>query len=112
MDIATVGVGVLAVFAPGPSPGETGRSPVQEVRLVLGAVAPTPIRARAAEQVLTGRTLDEDADRAGEPAKRPKKPGRSTDVRASAEYRTTLVEVLSRRALRAARSWAEKGGRE
>jgi CO/xanthine dehydrogenase FAD-binding subunit len=108
MDIATVGVGVLAVFAPGFGPGATV---VQDARLVLGAVAPTPIRATAAEQRLIGRTLDEDSIsevslKAAEEA-RP-----ISDVRASAEYRRTLVETLSRRALRAARSWAEKGGAE
>jgi CO/xanthine dehydrogenase FAD-binding subunit len=108
MDIATVGVGVLAVFAPGFGPGATV---VQDARLVLGAVAPTPIRATAAEQMLIGRNLDEDSIsevslKAAEEA-RP-----ISDVRATAEYRRTLVETLSRRALRAAHSWAEKGGAE
>jgi CO/xanthine dehydrogenase FAD-binding subunit len=108
MDIATVGVGVLAVFAPGFGPGATV---VQDARLVLGAVAPTPIRATAAEQMLIGRNLDEDSIsevslKAAEEA-RP-----ISDVRASAEYRRALVETLSRRALRAAHSWAEKGGAE
>jgi len=113
MDIATVGVGVMAVFAPVPSPGETGLASaapvVREVRLVLGAVAPTPIRARAAEQLLTGRRLDEALiAQASHTAAEEARP--ITDVRASAEYRTILVEVLSRRALLAARAWAEKGG--
>lgn len=108
MDLATVGVGALVVFAPG-----SARPPgvVEDVRLVLGAVAPTPIRAREAERMLTGHTLDEEviaqASRKAAEEARP-----ITDVRASAEYRTTLVEVLSRRALLAAYSWAGKGGRE
>lgn len=107
MDIATVGAALLAVFAPGPAPGA---ALVQDVRLVLGAVAPTPMRAREAEQMLTGQKLDQDlivqASRKAAQEARP-----ITDVRASAEYRTTLVEVLSRRALRAAHSWVEEGGR-
>lgn len=111
MDIATVGVGALVVFAPGSAPAAPGAArAIQDVRLVLGAVAPTPIRAREAERVLTGQTLDPDliaqASRKAAQEARP-----ITDVRASAEYRTTLVEVLSRRALQAAHSWAEEGGR-
>jgi CO/xanthine dehydrogenase FAD-binding subunit len=107
MDIATVGVGALVVFAPG-----SGASPgvVEDVRLVLGAVAPTPIRAREAEQTLVGQALDEQTiARASRTAAQEARP--ITDVRASAEYRTTLVEVLSRRALRAAAFWVEQGGR-
>jgi carbon-monoxide dehydrogenase medium subunit len=115
MDIATVGVGLLATFAPGPSPESPA---VKDVRLVLGAVAPTPMRAGGAEQMLRGQVLDEAmivaASRMAASEARP-----ISDVRASAEYRTVLVEVLSRRALVAARDWAllaakdwaEEGGR-
>jgi carbon-monoxide dehydrogenase medium subunit len=114
MDIATVGVALVTVFASAASSGAAGSSDearsVRDVRLVLGAVAPTPIRAHAAERLLTGHKLDEaliaQASRKAAAEARP-----ITDVRASAEYRTTLVEVLTRRALLAARSWAEKGGR-
>ncbi|MFH0916579.1 MAG: xanthine dehydrogenase family protein subunit M [bacterium] len=107
MDIATVGVALLAVFAPGPAPGA---ALVKDARLVLGAVAPTPIRAREAERMLTGQKLEQnlivEVSRKAAHEARP-----ITDLRASAEYRTTLVEVLSRRALRAAHSWIEEGGR-
>jgi len=112
MDIATVGVGALLVFArvaPAADAGSPVLLIVRDVRLVLGAVAPTPIRARAAERLLAGRRLADDLiAEAGQVAAGEARP--ITDVRASAEYRTALVEVLSRRALAAARSWAEKGG--
>lgn len=106
MDLATVGVAALVVFAPGAARRATV---VQDARLVLGAVAPTPMRAREAEWMLTGQRLDEGLiARASRKAAEEARP--ITDVRAPAEYRTTLVEVLSRRALLAAYSWAGKGG--
>jgi CO/xanthine dehydrogenase FAD-binding subunit len=100
MDCCTVGVAVLVVFAPDGAVGA--------VRLALGAVAPTPIRAREAEKAVTGRRLDDDviAD-AGARAAAAALP--ISDVRASASYRKTLVEVLTKRALRGARDWTEKG---
>jgi len=114
MDIATVGIGVVAVFAPAATTTAAVFSAelvIQDVRLVLGAVGPTPFRARAAERVLAGQKLDESLiDLASRTASKEAKP--ITDMRASAEYRTTLVEVLTRRALLAARSWAEKGEQE
>jgi CO/xanthine dehydrogenase FAD-binding subunit len=71
---------------------------VTEARVVLGAVAPTPVRAVAAEAALLGRPLDEAAiAAAGEAATGEARP--ITDVRASAEYRTAMVEVFVRRAL-------------
>jgi CO/xanthine dehydrogenase FAD-binding subunit len=107
MDIATVGVAARLVFAQG-SAGEPGI--VEDARLVMGAVAPTPMRAHEAERVLTGRKLDEEAiSAAGLKAAQEARP--ISDVRASAEYRTALVEVLTRRALRGAASLAEQGGR-
>ncbi|HJW74465.1 MAG TPA: xanthine dehydrogenase family protein subunit M [Thermoleophilia bacterium] len=100
MDCCTVGVAVFAVFSPDGAVGDA--------RLALGAVAPTPIRAREAEKSVIGRRLGDDviAD-AGARAAAEALP--ISDVRASASYRKTLVEVLTKRALRGARAWAEKG---
>jgi len=101
MDCCTVGVAVCAAFAP-------GSMIVRDVRLALGAVAPTPIRARASEKMLIGRALDGTLiARASVAAADEAQP--ITDLRASAEYRKILVEVLSRRALTAAHAWAQKG---
>jgi CO/xanthine dehydrogenase FAD-binding subunit len=101
MDCCTVGVGVCAVFADG---SET----LEHVRLVMGAVAPTPMRASACEELLQGRVLDDELiAQVGIRAAEEIKP--ITDVRASVEYRKVLAEVLTKRALSAARSWAEKG---
>lgn len=70
----------------------------QEARIALGAVAPTTIRARAAERALEGQPLtDEVLRRAGRLAAGECAP--IDDVRASARYRRLLVETLVPRAL-------------
>jgi carbon-monoxide dehydrogenase medium subunit len=75
---------------------------VNRARIVLGAVAPTPLHAVAAENLLTGGKLDKEligkaADQAG------REIAAITDARASASYRNRMAEVLVRRALTA--SW-------
>ncbi|MGA2198036.1 MAG: xanthine dehydrogenase family protein subunit M, partial [Bryobacteraceae bacterium] len=71
---------------------------IQWARLSLGAVAPTAIRAGAAEENLRGRTLDADAvAEAAEGVMREVSP--ITDIRASAAYRREMCRVLTRRAL-------------
>ena len=67
-------------------------------RIALGAVAPTVIRARAAETYLEGRALTaETMAEAGRLAAGEARP--ISDFRASADYRRDLIEVLTRRAL-------------
>jgi CO/xanthine dehydrogenase FAD-binding subunit len=68
------------------------------VRIALGAVAPTPIRAVNAEKLLVGRKVDEStlAEVCDEVAREVRP---ITDVRASAAYRRETVRVLVRRAL-------------
>jgi carbon-monoxide dehydrogenase medium subunit len=87
MELATVGVAV-----------SLGSS---DLRIVLGAVAPTPIRARKAEELLRGRTIDEKLiAQAADLAESESRP--ISNVRASAEYRRDMVRVLTRRALQQA----------
>ena len=104
MDCCTVGVAARVAFA-------AGTSVVEDARVALGAVAPTPIRAQACERLLVGRPLDETLiERACLAATQDAQP--ISDVRATADYRMTLVTVLSKRALNDARVWAEKGAGE
>ncbi|MCB0153740.1 MAG: xanthine dehydrogenase family protein subunit M [Anaerolineae bacterium] len=92
MELATVGVAVWLTMA-----GEV----CQTVRLVLGAVAPTPLRVQAAEAVLTGHPLtDALIAQAADIAMQTARP--IDDVRASAAYRREMVGVLTRRAMRQA----------
>lgn len=69
-----------------------------EARVVLGAVAPTAVRAHAAERLLEGQPVGGQAfRRAAEAAQEACRP--IDDVRASAGFRQHLVGVLVRRAL-------------
>jgi len=77
----------------------------EEVRVALGAVAPTPIRGRKVEEALQGKEVNEqNISQAAELIKGEVMP--IGDVRASAEYRREMSAVLTRRVL------AQVGGRE
>lgn len=92
MDLALVSVAVLLTLGPG---GKT----FGQVRIGLGSVAPTPIRAREAEKRLVGEPVVEEAiQEAAEVASRECIP--ITDLRASAEYRREMVKVLVKRAIK------------
>lgn len=86
MELATVGVAVTLN---------------SDIKIVLGAVAPTPIRARRAEAILRGKELNDALiEQAAEAAMQEARP--ISNVRASAEYRREMVRVLTRRALKQA----------
>ena len=91
MEIAVVCVAVRVTL-------DAARERCLEARIALGAVAPTTMRARAAEQVLEGQVLtDAVVRRAGQLAAGECQP--ISDVRASARYRRLLVETLVPRTL-------------
>ena len=76
-------------------------------RIALGAVAPTIVRARAAETFLAGRELsDEVIERASRLAVEAARP--ISDIRAEAWYRSEMVRVLAARALRQLRDGEER----
>ncbi|RMG43925.1 MAG: xanthine dehydrogenase family protein subunit M [Acidobacteria bacterium] len=79
-------------------------------RIALGAVAPTPLLARAAARELEGgRPGPEIFAKAARAAAEEARP--ICDVRGSAEFRRRLVEVLTRRALEEASARAVEAGR-
>ena len=92
MDIAVVGVGCFLEL-------DASTKVVRQARIALASVAPTPVRANAAERVLEGRSISEElVTEAGEAAVQAARP--ISDVRGSADYRSELVKVLTRRVLR------------
>jgi CO/xanthine dehydrogenase FAD-binding subunit len=104
MDLAYIGVAVVYNLA--------ADRRCTGVRIVLGAVAPTPIRAKNSEALLEGKVLTEElAEQVGAEAAKESKP--ISDVRSSADYRRAMVGVMSKRALLnaavgPAKSWVER----
>jgi carbon-monoxide dehydrogenase medium subunit len=85
-DLATVGVAVSITL--GASDGLC-----QDIRIALGAVALTPMRAKQAEEVLRGKRITDNLlKEAGEIASTEVEP--ISDILASEEYRRELVRVL------------------
>ena len=69
--------------------------------IALGAVAPIPLRAKKAEEILTGKEITDNLlEEASSAAAGESKP--ISDIRGSEEYRRDLVRVLTGRALRKA----------
>jgi aerobic carbon-monoxide dehydrogenase medium subunit len=102
MDIAMVGVAVLIT-------PDAGKNNMQDVRIGLGAVAPTPVRASKTEALLRGKPLTaalikEAAAMAGSES------SPISDQRSSAEYRRWIVEALTRRGLE--QTWKAATGKE
>ena len=78
-----------------------------DAKVVLGAVAPTPMRARRAEEVLKGKKIDKGlAEKAAQIASDEPSPI-IDDIRGSAEYRREMVKVFARDAIREAAKLAE-----
>lgn len=94
-DFAIVGVGVALTV------GTDGKC--KDVRISLGAVGPTPLRAKNAEKYLIGKNLTDEnianaAERATEGADPP------SDMHGSREYRLDMIKVFTRRTIKLALS--------
>lgn len=88
-DLAIVGVGVVLSISDGI---------YDQVRIGMGAVAPTPIRAEEAESYLEGKEVNrENVDHAASLAERTCQP--ITDVRSSDSFRENLTHTLVKKAL-------------
>ena len=97
LDIAVVGVASQITLADGKC---------QKVRIALASVAPTPVRATAAEQALVGQAVTPALiQRAAELAVEAARP--ISDQRGSADFRRHLVQVLTRRTLTTALARAQ-----
>jgi carbon-monoxide dehydrogenase medium subunit len=100
--ISVVNVAVIVEFA-----DERNTHHVSRARIALGSVAPTIVRAAAAEAYLAGKDLtDAVVEQAAELTASAARP--ITDVRGSADYRRDMVRVLTARALRQLRDGTER----
>lgn len=91
MDLALVGVAAFIKL-------DEQKKVCKDVRIALGAVAPTPLRVPESETLLRNKAVTEkqiaEAAKAAGMQCRP-----ISDIRASLEYRRGMVEVLTKRAL-------------
>ena len=100
MDIAIVGVGVVITLN-----GEV----CNDIKIALGAVASTPIRAKKAEEIIRGQGLDSELmERAAQIASEESRP--IDDIHSYAQYRKQMVKVLAKEAMKQAGDQAKSGG--
>ena len=95
-DLAIVNVAVVVTLEP-------ERRPVcKDIRIVLGAVASTPMRPREAEEVMRGKHMDDDLiNRTAQVASEEAHP-RPGSIRGSVEYKKEMVKVLTAKLIREA----------
>jgi len=99
VDLAIVGVALVLTLDP-------GNGVLNDVKIALGAVAPTPMRVHDAEEILRGKKIDEKLiEKAAQATSGEAKP--IDDVRSSAGYRREMVRVLTADAIRLAVEQAE-----
>jgi aerobic carbon-monoxide dehydrogenase medium subunit len=98
-DFATVGVAAQVSL--------DGQGSCQKAGIALTNVGPTPIKARKAEDFLTGKPLD-DANIKQAAALAASEAQPSSDLRGPAEYKEAMVKELTKRALTRARQRAGK----
>jgi len=88
-DMAIIGTAVSITL-------DEGDTTCKDIRIVLGAAASTPIRAKKAEGVLRGKKItDTLLEKAGQTASEEAEP--ISDIHASEEYRRELIKVLVKR---------------
>ncbi len=99
-DYATASVAVSITL-------EAKKKTCSDVRIALGAVAPAPMRAKKAEEILRGEKISDDLlARAGQAASEEASP--TTDAEVSEEYKRELVKVLVKRVAKEAFERAKK----
>lgn len=98
LEIATMGCCCLVKLS-------TDKTTVDDIRLAFGVAAPTPMRARVAEDGVRGLPVAEAIERIGELAQADTNPRDSW--RASKDFRLQLIKEMSKRALAEA---ARRGG--
>ena len=92
VDLAVVGVAVIITL----EPDEVCR----DIKIVLGAVASTPMRAQSAEEIIRGKTIDEAIiDRCAQAASDEAHP-RPDSIRASPEEKKEIVRLFITQAIK------------
>jgi carbon-monoxide dehydrogenase medium subunit len=81
---------------------EPGGKVCKDIRIAIGAVASTPMRARKAEEAMKGEQINEDLiNRTAQLASDEAHP-RPGSIRGSVEYKKEMVKVFTRRLIKEA----------
>jgi carbon-monoxide dehydrogenase medium subunit len=95
IDLAIVNVAVVVTLEP-------GDKICKEIKIVLGSVASTPMRARKAEDIMRGKQVDDALiNRTAQVASDEAHP-RPGSIRASVEYKKEMVKVFTRQLIKEA----------
>jgi aerobic carbon-monoxide dehydrogenase medium subunit len=93
IDLAIVNVAVVITLVP-------EDKVCKDIKIVLGSVASTPIRARKAEDIMRGRRVDEALiNRTAQAASEEAHP-RPGSIRASVEYKKEMVKLFTRQLIK------------
>jgi len=93
IDLAIVNLAIVITL-------ERQNKTCKDIRIVMGAVAETPIRAKEAERVLRGKEIDKQLiSKAAKTASEEAHP-RAGSIRGSVEYKKEMIRVFTGRALR------------
>ncbi|MFC1930201.1 xanthine dehydrogenase family protein subunit M, partial [Chloroflexota bacterium] len=72
----------------------------KDIKIVLGAVAPTPVRAHSAEEIIRGSRVDEKViEKCAQAASDEARP-RASSFRASPSYKKKIVKLFTMRAIK------------
>ena len=94
-DLPVVGIAVVVTLEP-------KDKVCKDIKIVLGNVAPTPMRACSAEEIIRGKRIDEAIiDSCAQAASDEAHP-RPGSIRASAEYKKAMVKVFTKQAIKEA----------
>lgn len=94
-DLPVVGVAVVVTLEP-------EDKVCKDIKIVLGNVAPTPMRARSAEEIIRGKRIDEAVINSCAQAASDEAHPRPGSIRASAEYKKAMVKVFTKQAIKEA----------
>lgn len=94
-DLPVVGIAVVVTLEP-------EDKVCKDIKIVLGNVAPTPMRARSAEEIIRGKRIDEAVINSCAQAASDEAHPRPGSIRASAEYKKAMVKVFTKQAIKEA----------
>jgi len=92
MDLAIVGIAAYLVL-------DSKNNTCKDIKIAMGAVAPVPMRAKKAEEILRGKLFSDGLiESAAKIASEEAKP--IDDIRSTAEYRKEMLKVLTKQAIK------------